>query len=277
MPLGDVVAHGREDADFSDPESLRSAIKQIEPDIIVNAAAYTAVDKAEKEEDLAMVINSIAPRVLAEEALKLGALLVHYSTDYVFDGTKQGPYVETDRPDPVSAYGRTKLAGERAIQSSGCDYLIFRTSWVYSSRGHNFLLTVMKLAKEREVLNIVSDQIGSPTSARLLSETTLIILQKVIKERNSGKFSSGLFHLAASGHTSWYGFAKEIISITQKKSNLQLKIKEIKSIATSEYPLPARRPANSRLSSNKLEKKFDMTIPDWMESLHLCINEIDSI
>lgn len=274
--LGEVISLGREDADFSSPEeSLRSLIQLIEPDIIVNAVAYTAVDKAEEEENLAMIINSIAPRVLAEEASKLGALLVHYSTDYVFDGAKQGPYVETDRPNPVNAYGRTKLAGEQAIQSSGCDYLIFRTSWVYASRGHNFLLTVMRLAKEREMLNIVSDQIGSPTSARLLSETTLIILQKVIKERNSGKFSSGLFHLTASGHTSWCGFAKEIISIAKQKLNLQLKVKDIKPIATSEYPTPARRPVNSRLSSNKLEKKFDTNIPDWTESLDLCINEID--
>ncbi|MCA1767140.1 MAG: dTDP-4-dehydrorhamnose reductase, partial [Idiomarina sp.] len=177
QPLGEVIALDRDEADFSRPESLREIVRKIKPDVIVNAVAYTAVDKAEAEEALAATINSIAPGVLAEEALSINALLIHYSTDYVFDGTKQGPYVETDVPKPINAYGRTKLAGEQVIQSSGCDYFIFRTSWVYASRGHNFLLTILRLAKERDELNIVADQIGSPTSARLIAETTLLCLQ----------------------------------------------------------------------------------------------------
>ena len=166
QPLGEVIALTRENADFSNPESLRNIVREINPDVIVNAVAYTAVDKAEEEEELAATINGVAPGILAEEALKTNALLVNYSTDYVFDGVKDSPYIETDKPNPVSAYGRTKLSGEVSIQSSRCDYLIFRTSWVYASRGQNFLLAMLKLASEREELNIVSDQIGAPTTAK---------------------------------------------------------------------------------------------------------------
>jgi len=274
LSLGEIIVLDREDVDFSDPESLRGTVQEIKPDVIVNAVAYTAVDKAEAEEGIAAKINGIAPGILAEEALKLNALLVHYSTDYVFDGTKKQPYIETDKPNPLNAYGRTKLAGEVAIQSSGCDYLIFRTSWVYASRGHNFLLTILKLAQEREELSIVSDQIGSPTTARLIAETTILCMQQAMRERSQGVFSSDLYHLTASNSISWQGFAKEIVEVARQVLNLELSIKHIKAIPTIEYPTPARRPMNSRLDLSKLEKRFDVVMPDWKDALRLCIEEI---
>lgn len=269
------MALGREDADFSNPEGLRKVTQAIKPDVIVNAVAYTAVDKAEEEEELATIINGIAPGVLAEEAKNIGALLIHYSTDYVFDGTKKSPYIETDEPNPVNAYGRTKLAGELAIQSSGCDYLIFRTSWVYASRGHNFLLTMLKLAQEREELSIVADQIGSPTSARIIADITAPCINQAIKEKRSGNFSSDLYHLTASDCTSWHGFAKEIVNIANKKLYMQLKVKDIKAIPTSDYQTPATRPMNSQLVLAKLENMFAIKMPDWKKSLSVCMAEIE--
>lgn len=274
QPLGEIIALGREDADFSNPESLRKIVQEIKPDAIVNAVAYTAVDKAESEVDLAGTINAMAPEILAEEALKIHALLIHYSTDYVFDGTKQTPYVETDTPNPINVYGRTKLAGEQAIQSSGCDCLIFRTSWVYTSRGHNFLLTMLKLAQEREQLSIVDDQIGAPTTARLIADTTLLCLQQAIRERMVGVFSSDLYHLTATGHTSWFGFTEEIVKLARNSLSQQLKLKELKAIPTSDYPTPAARPMNSQLALTKLESIFTIKMPDWEKSLSVCIAEI---
>lgn len=274
QPLGEIIALDIEDADFSEPESLRQIVQDVRPDIICNAVAYTAVDKAEEEEELVLKINGVAPGVLAEEALKLGALLVHYSTDYVFDGTKTTPYVETDKPAPINAYGRTKLAGEQAIQSSGCDHIIFRTSWVYASRGSNFLLTMLKLVQEREELSIVADQIGAPTSARLIADATILCVQQVMKERIAGVFSSDLFHLTASGHTSWHGFTKEIVSLVENSLNLQLAIKDVKVILTSDYPTPAKRPINSRLALTKLESVFVIKMPNWEKALFVCMAEI---
>ena len=274
QPLGEVVALGRDQADFSNPESLRKHVREINPDVVVNAVAYTAVDKAEADEELAKIINGVAPSILAEEVLKIDALLVHYSTDYVFDGTKNTPYAETDEPNPVNAYGRTKLAGEVAIQSSGCDYLIFRTSWVYASRGHNFLLTILKLAKERDELSIVADQVGSPTSARLISETTILCLQQAIKEKQAGRFSSDLYHLTTSNYTSWHGFAEEIVNAASNAVSLQLKVKNIKAISTADYPTPASRPINSQLALNNLKKAFGIEMPDWKKALELCIEEL---
>lgn len=274
LPLGEIISLEKEDADFSRPESLRKIVQEIKPDVIVNAAAYTAVDKAEEEEALAAAINGLAPGVLAQEALKLGALLVHYSTDYVFDGTKETPYVETDIPNPLNAYGRTKLSGEQAVQTSGCDYLIFRTSWVYTSRGNNFLLTILKLAKEKDELSIVSDQIGSPTSARLIAETTSRCINKAENERQAGVFSSNLYHLTTSGSTSWHGFAKEIASIVGKKIDLKLKARDIKAISTIDYPTPAKRPKNSRLSLKKLENDLGVDMPGWQQTLLLCLEDL---
>ena len=276
QPLGEIVALDRSDADFSNPESLREIIQNIKPDIIVNAVAFTAVDKAEAEEELAEKINGLAPGVLADEAIKLKALLVHYSTDYVFNGAKDSAYLEIDDTCPINAYGRTKLSGEQAIQSSGCEYLVFRTSWVYASRGYNFLLTILKLAKERENLSIVSDQIGSPTTARLIADITLVSLQQSIKERELGDFSSDLYHLSASGYASWYDFAQEIVNAVKQQSGEKLKIKDLKKIPSVDYPTPARRPNNSRLMLKKLEDKFGVDIPDWKNVLELCLEELSS-
>jgi len=275
QPLGEIVALDVEDADFSKPESLRQVVQEISPNFIVNAVAYTAVDKAEEDEELAMNINGVAPGVLAEEASKLSALLIHYSTDYIFDGTKTTPYKETDKPNPINAYGRTKLAGELAVQSSGCDYLILRTSWVYASRAHNFMLTMLKLAQEREELSIVADQIGAPTSARLIADTTILCVQQAIKERFKDTFVSNLYHLTASGHTSWHGFTKEVVKVANKKLNLKFKIKNIKAIPTTDYPSPAQRPMNSRLDSKKLCDTFGVEMLAWDKSLVLCLEEVE--
>lgn len=274
LPLGEIIALERKDADFSDPESLRKIIQQIKPDIIVNAVAYTAVDKAEEEERLALLINGESPKVLAQEALKINALLVHYSTDYVFDGNKVSPYLEGDETEPVNAYGRTKLAGERFVMSSGCDYLIFRTSWVYSIRGHNFLLTILRLAQERDELSIISDQVGSPTPARLIAETTLLCLQHTSKEKHSGEFKSGLYNLTASGYTNWYGFANEILKVAARMPSFQLKTKDIMAITSDEYRTSARRPMNSRLATAVLQEKFDVIMPVWDRALSLCLDEL---
>ncbi|MEE9336681.1 MAG: dTDP-4-dehydrorhamnose reductase [Methylococcaceae bacterium] len=273
QPLGEVIALGIEDADFSKPESLRKIVQNISPNLIVNAVAYTAVDKAETEEELAYKINAIAPGVLAEEVLKLNALLVHYSTDYVFDGTKVTPYTEKDVPNPINAYGRTKLAGELAVQSSGCDYLILRTSWVYASRANNFMLTMLKLAQEREVLNIVADQVGAPTTARLIADTTILCVYQIMKERIAGDFSSDLYHLTASGRTSWHGFTKKIINIANLSLKLQLTAKDIKAIPTSDYPTSATRPMNSQLALSKLEQEFNVVMPNWKQGCMLCVEE----
>ena len=275
QPLGEVIALDKEDADFSKPEDLRQIICKIRPGLIVNAVAYTAVDKAEEEEELALNINGVAPGVLAEEALALNALLVHYSTDYVFDGTKSTPYAETDSPNPINAYGRTKLAGEIAVQSSGCDYLVFRTSWVYASRANNFMLTMLKLIQEREALSVVADQFGAPTSARLIAETTVLCVQQVLKERLVGVFSSsGLYHLAASGCTSWHGFTEEIVKQASIRSSFHVNINNIKAISTADYPALAARPMNSQLALSKLKGNFALEMPDWEKTLSSCIDEI---
>ena len=275
LPLGDVIGLSRKEADFSAPETLRKIVRDIRPDIIVNAAAYTAVDKAEEEESVAMLVNGESPGVLAEEALNTSALLVHYSTDYVFDGEKDSPYVESDRLNPVNAYGRTKLAGENNIISSGCDYLIFRTSWVYASRGSNFLSVILRLANEKNELNIVCDQIGSPTSARLIADTTFHCIHQSISTRKAGDFCSDIYHLAASDYTSWYGFAREIIDTINQTTDMSLKVRSINAVPTVDYITTAKRPLNSRLSNKKLQEQFDVVMPKWISALKVCIEELD--
>ena len=274
LPLGDIIALGRQDADFSRPESIRKIVQEIRPDIIVNAVAYTAVDKAEEEEALALTINADTPAVLAEEAAHSGALLIHYSTDYVFDGSKTEAYSETDKPCPINAYGRTKLAGEQAIQASGCDYLIFRTSWVYASRGHNFLMTILRLAKERESLNIVADQTGAPTSARLIADSSSLCLKQAINERRQGVFSADLFHLTASGVASWHEFAETIVDAARCELAMKLKTREIRPISASQYPAPATRPMNSQLSLDRLERVFGVKMPHWQVAIQVCMQEL---
>jgi dTDP-4-dehydrorhamnose reductase len=219
--LGDVVALDRRLCDFSRPELLPTVIRDIKPDAIVNAAGYTAVDKAEREEKLAMTVNGTAVGVLANESRKAGILLIHYSTDYVFDGTKQTPYTEEDVPNPINAYGRSKLAGDAAVRKAGGAYVVLRTSWVYAGRGHNFLRTILRLAGERDELRIVDDQIGAPTWARDIADATAAIVRTVCRERAQGQFASGIYNLAASGATSWHGFAKAILEDATRLGLLQ--------------------------------------------------------
>lgn len=274
LPLGEVIAASRSQVDLSDLGSLRRTVQKYSADVIVNAAAYTAVDKAETEQDLTFLINAEAPCVLAEEAKKSGALLIHYSTDYVFDGTKISAYTEDDLPNPVNIYGQSKLAGERAIQASGTDYLILRTAGVYSSRGHNFLKSILRLAAEREELNVVADQMGSPTWARLIAETTAHVLRQSMFERREGSFNSGLYNLTSAGETSWHGFAQMIVDYARQQGNQALKNRIINPIPTAEYPLPAKRPANSRLSTGRLEQHFGLKMPAWDQALKLCMEDM---
>jgi len=265
QPLGEVIALGRDEADFTDPESLRDIVQNINPDVIVNAVAYTAVDKAEEEEKLATAINGIVPGVLAEEALKQKALLIHYSTDYVFDGSKNDPYKETDEPKPINAYGRTKLAGEQAIRSSGCKFYIFRTSWVYSARGNNFLKSILRLVLSRDVLSVVDDQVGSPTQASVIADITADILKSYV---DFSDFKSGLFHLASQGSTSWYGFTRCIVERYKEHAGAELFDNlEINPISSEEFKMKAQRPMNSRLDTGKIQDSFDLDLPEWEESL----------
>lgn len=278
LPLGEIIAAKRSQADLADLDGLRRSVQKYSADVIVNAAAYTAVDKAETEQDLAFLINAEAPGVLAEEAKKSGALLIHYSTDYVFDGTKISAYMEDDVPNPVNIYGQSKLAGEQAIQASGVDYVILRTSWVYAARGHNFLKSILRLAAEREQLNIIVDQLGSPTWARLIAETTAHILRQSLLERREGGFNSGLYHLTSAGETSWHGFARMIVDVAKQQQNQTVKSRIINPIPTTDYPLPAKRPANSRLATGRLEQHFGLKMPAWDDALKLCMADIaDSV
>ncbi len=262
-PLGTLTAVDHGDCDLASPDAIRTLIADVSPKIIVNAAAYTAVDKAESEPALAQAINATAPAVMAEEAKGRGALLVHYSTDYVFDGAKATPYVESDATNPQSVYGRTKRDGEDAILSVGGRALIFRTSWVFGARGHNFVKTILQLAGEGKSLRIVDDQVGAPTPAALLSDVTGQILAAT--RRGSEIEDARLYHLAAANPVSWCGFSREVLRLaatTPGFSNLPAP-ESVTGIATSDYPLPAKRPANSRLDCSRLEKDFDLELPDW--------------
>lgn len=273
LPLGDIVALTRKECDLSRPENLPSIVQEIKPDVIINAAAYTTVDKAEEEEALAMTINGTSVGVLAEEAKKCNALLIHYSTDYVFDGTKPSPYTEEDIPNPINVYGRSKLAGEEAMRQVGGRHLIFRTSWVYASRGNNFLKTIRRLVQKRDELSIVDDQIGTPTWARLIAQTTSYCTRQSICEIYYREFLSDTYNLTMRGETSWYDFAKRIVELichNQKNGRYGCDIKSIKSI---NYPTPAIRPKNSRIAINKIEKKFQLKMPEWEKALALCIEE----
>jgi dTDP-4-dehydrorhamnose reductase len=274
LPLGDVIAANRSQVDLSDPDGLRRIVQKVSPDVIVNPAAYTAVDKAETDRDMAFLINAEASRVLAEEAAKSAALLIHYSTDYVFDGTKNAPYTEDDATHPVNVYGQSKLAGEQAIQAAGADHLILRTSWVYAARGQNFLKTILRLAAEREELAIVADQIGSPTWARLIAETTAHILRQSLLERRQGHFNSGVYNLTSVGETSWHGFAQAIVEIARQQGMPALKNRIINPIPTTAYPAPAKRPLNSRLSTDRLEQRFGLKMPSWDAALRLCMADM---
>jgi dTDP-4-dehydrorhamnose reductase len=269
--LGEVIAVDRRGMDLANPDSIRSAIRAIRPDLIVNAAAYTAVDKAESEPELAMAINGTAPGIMAEEAKRLGAAMVHYSTDYVFDGTKASLYAEEDAPNPLNVYGKTKLAGEQAVQAAGIPHLIFRTSWVYSLRGKNFLLTILRLAQERDELKIVDDQVGAPTWSRLIAEATAQILAQ---RRVNLSEISGLYHLTSAGRTSWHGFARAILAHSGLAAVKPLA--RLTAIPGADYPLPAPRPGNSGLNNKKMQQVFGLALPAWDAALALCCQEMNA-
>lgn len=275
-PLGELIALDRLGqqtqqilcGDLTDLDGLRQTIDTLKPDVIVNAAAYTAVDKAESEPQLTQLINAKAPQVLAQEALKIGAWLVHYSTDYVFNGSGSKAWNETDATEPLSQYGQTKLTGEQAIQNSGCKHLIFRTSWVYSSRGNNFAQTMLCLASERKTLSVINDQVGAPTSAALLADCTAHALWQTIKNPRL----TGLYHLAASGQTSWYEYASLVIEYAQAMGK-ELLVTEIKPISTLEYPTPAKRPLNSGLDTSKFCNSFGLVLPEWQQGVVRMLEE----
>lgn len=271
-----VVGCDRQQLDLTQPEQIKHVIREVKPDLIINPAAYTAVDKAESERELAYAINATAVQILAEEAARLHASLIHFSTDYVYDGTKPSCYVETDAVNPVSVYGASKLAGEEAIRNIGLPHLILRTSWVYGSYGKNFMKTIIRLGQEREVLRIVADQHGAPTSDISIAQS---VLQLINYWQPAHSEQSGVYHLVNAGETTWYGFAKAIE--TQYKALAReygwpsMALKEIQPISTEEYPTPARRPANSRLLTAKVAKQFGVTLPEWPQALTQVMAELD--
>ena len=265
-----LAALGRQKMDLCSPDSIRRAVRGISPDIIVNAAAYTAVDKAESEPELAMQVNGVAPGVLAEEAKRVNALLVHYSTDYIFDGVHAEPYVEEDVPNPRNTYGKTKLEGERAIAAAGGAYLILRTSWIYSAQPPNFVLTMLKLGREKKELAVVDDQVGSPTWARALAEATTELLRQSDRARQA----SGVYHFSAQGYTSRFNFAKRIFEVAREISHTATGSPVLRPITTAEYPLPAARPLNAATSKEKIRRVFGVEMPEWEDQLRGFLKEI---
>jgi dTDP-4-dehydrorhamnose reductase len=260
--------------DLSDFEEIKRIVRDLKPDVIVNPAAYTAVDRAESQQQEAMAINCEALKVLSEEAKKIDAAVVHFSTDYVFDGSGNMPWTEDQACKPINFYGDSKLEGERAVVESGVRHMIFRTSWVYGIHGHNFVKTMLKLGKERESLSVVSDQFGAPTSARLIAGVTASVLSKANGDfRSFCKDSGGIYHLTCQGVTSWHGFASQIFRLA-KDAGLSLKLQELKPIQTEDYPTPAKRPKNSRINSSKLMNQFSLNLPPWDRELALNFEEI---
>ena len=273
-PLGEVIAldrHGYNglQGDMSQPEAIKQTILRLKPDIVVNASAYTAVDLAETEQDLAKQINFNAVQSIAEACLKIEALLVHYSTDYVFSGQGNAAFLESSEVDPINIYGKTKAQGEQAIVSSGCKYLIFRTSWVYAAKGKNFLKTMLNLAQQREELSIINDQIGAPTSAELIADITAQAIPEVIKENSK----IGIYHLVASGETSWFDYANYVFE-QAKLAGVELMVKKVSPIPTKAYPTPAKRPYNSRLDNQKLQSTFQLILPDWKLGVQRTLTEL---
>jgi dTDP-4-dehydrorhamnose reductase len=275
MPLGEVVALERSACDLARPESLAAVVERVAPEVIVNAAAYTAVDKAEEEEALATTINGTAVGVLAEAARRRGALFIHYSTDYVFDGAGEAPVAEDAPPCPVNAYGRSKLAGEAAVRESGADALVLRTTWVYAARGRNFLRTMLRLAAEREELRVVADQVGAPTWARNIADATAQLIPRALAERRAGRFAPAVLHVTNGGQTSWHGFAAALIEEARRlRPDLGLKVQRVLPIATADYPLPALRPANSRLDNGALARRYGIALPPWEQAMARCLEEL---
>ena len=275
-PLGQLIALDRHGAnglcgDLGDLPGIAATVRATQPQVIVNAAAYTAVDKAESERDLAQRLNAEAPAVLAREAAACGALLLHYSTDYVFDGSGDQPWREDDATGPLSVYGDTKHQGEQAIVGSGCAHLILRTSWVYAARGGNFAKTMLRLAQERERLTVIDDQWGAPTGAELIADVSAHAI--VQTRQQPGK--AGISHLAAAGHTTWFAYAKHVLAqARQAQPAIKIKATEVASITTADYPTPARRPLNSRLDTRKLQSTFGLTLPTWQHGVNRMLTEI---
>jgi dTDP-4-dehydrorhamnose reductase len=278
QPLGEVIAASRAECDLASPEAIRKLVTAVRPDVIVNPAAYTAVNDAEAHRELAYAINATAPGVLAEEARKAGAMLVHYSTDYVFDGAKPGAYTEDDVPAPLNVYGASKLAGERAVAAAGGRFLVLRTSWVYGAHGNNFLKTILRLAAEREELKIVDDQVGAPTSSLQLAQATARLVSQ-LSARTEPEFPSCLYHATADGSVSWCGFARAIVETMKAESfraeaGEPLRVRQILPIRSEEYPTPARRPLNSILSNQKFEHTFGFRLESWQQGLADIVREI---
>ena len=265
---GDVIATDRRHLDLADPDSIRAAVRRIRPDIIANAAGFTAVDDVERAPDLAMRVNGVAPGVLGEEAKRLGALLVHYSTAYVFDGKSDRPYTEDDAPHPVNVYGKSKLAGEQALAATGCDHLILRASWIYSLRGTNFLLAFLERVAREPVVPVVSDQVGNPTWARSIAEATTVLLgHRGVRE------APGIYHLSAAGAVSRFEFAQRILDLARERMPATADWPTLKSVATSDYPLPAARPLNCSTSKEKFRRAFGIEMGDWQQQLSRCMRD----
>lgn len=274
-PLGHVVALDRATCDLSNPDALRGVVRRARPDVIINAAAYTAVDKAESEAEFAFAINGTAPGVLSEEARALGSLLVHYSTDYVFAGTGNTPYTEEDPVGPLSIYGRSKLAGERAIAEASAQAIVLRTCWVAGAHGGNFAKTMLKLGRERDSLRVIADQFGAPTTAALIADVTAQIVGRAWLHGDRPAFPAGIYHLAASGETSWHGYATEVLRYAASKGiALRVAPEAIEAISATAYPLPAPRPSNSRLDTRKLRDTFDIHLPEWQQGVHHLLDQI---
>lgn len=274
-PLGRVVAVDRQRGDLTRVDDLRQLVRDVHPDVIVNAAAYTAVDKAESDVDTAFAINGIAPGVLAEEAKALGSLLVHYSTDYVFDGNSSSAYVEVDAVSPQSVYGKSKLAGEQAIGATGAVALILRTCWVAGAHGGNFAKTMIRLGQERDSLRVIADQHGAPTTAALIADVTAQIVARYWLHGRRESFPGGIYHLAAAGETTWHEYATAVLTGAAKRGlALRVDPAHIEPIPATAYPLPAPRPANSRLDTHKLRDTFDIHLPDWQQGIDHLLDQI---
>jgi dTDP-4-dehydrorhamnose reductase len=277
-PLGELIALDYDSTDlhgnFANPARLADTVRAVRPNIIVNAAAHTAVDKAESEPNLVRTLNALAPEVLAAEAAKLGAWLVHYSTDYVFDGSGDAPWVESDATGPLSVYGATKLEGEMLVAAANQRYLIFRTSWVYAARGGNFAKTMLRLAQERDKLTVINDQFGAPTGAELLADVTAHALRQVTRQPGGDK-DAGLYHLAANGTTTWFDYAKHVLAQAQlAQPALKIKATQVDPVPTSAFPTPAQRPYNSRLNTQKLQAAFGLSLPPWQAGVNRMLAEI---
>lgn len=273
-PLGELVAFGHAECDLANPDAIRDAIRTRRPDLIVNAAAYTAVDRAETDVDAAFAVNAVAPGVIGEEAVAIGAWVIHYSTDYVFDGTREGWYTEQDTTAPCSVYGRSKLAGEQALERSGAAFLILRTSWVFGAHGGNFAKTMLRLAKERDELRVVNDQFGAPTSAALIADVSAHLARQVQKS-GRGDFPFGVYHLTGGGDTNWHAYASFVIDEAAKLgAALRVTAEQVKPVPSSEYKTAATRPVNSRLATGKLQDTFDLVLPHWKDGVRHVLQQL---